>query len=177
MGQILSEQTEKLRKPLIAGELMERGCKWVFHPPAAPHMSGVWERLVKTVKRSIKAIMAQEPVNEEVLHTVFTEVERISNGRPLTRNPPNPESFPERSPNHQPTIWDDRRIGQIQQEKMETSTVVSQPLLEDVVKGIYTLVAREAKMAATKEKHTDWWFGAGSWRKLYKEQVAARQGY
>ena len=96
----IKKAVEEINSHKIAGELMERGCKWVFHPPGAPHMSGVWERLVKTVKRSIKAIMGQEPVNEEVLHTVFTEAERISNGRPLTRNPPDPDDDEPLTPSH-----------------------------------------------------------------------------
>ena len=49
-------------------------------------MSGVWERLVRTVKRSLKAILGKEPMNEEVLSTVFTEAERIVNTKPLTPN-------------------------------------------------------------------------------------------
>ncbi|KAK3747362.1 hypothetical protein QZH41_005268 [Actinostola sp. cb2023] len=53
----------------------------------AAHMSGVWERLVRIVKRSLKAILGNDPMNEEVLNTVFTEAERIANSRPLTRNP------------------------------------------------------------------------------------------
>ena len=47
-------------------------------------MSGVWERLVRTVKRSLKAIVGKDL---EVLHTVFTEAERIANSRPLKWNP------------------------------------------------------------------------------------------
>ena len=49
-------------------------------------MSGVWERLVKSVKRSLNAIIGKDLINEEVLQTVFAEAERIANSRPLTRN-------------------------------------------------------------------------------------------
>ena len=63
---------------------MQRDCKWVFQPPGASHISGVWERLARTVKRSLKAILGKEPMNEEALSAVFTEAERIANTRPLT---------------------------------------------------------------------------------------------
>jgi hypothetical protein len=63
-------------------------------------MSGVWERLVKTVKRSLKAILGQDQVNEEVLQTVFTEAERIANARALTRNPSSPNDNEPLTPNY-----------------------------------------------------------------------------
>ena len=53
-------------------------------------MSGVWERLVKSVKRSLKAIIGKDLINEEVLQTVFTEAERIATSRPLKRNSSSP---------------------------------------------------------------------------------------
>lgn len=84
-------------------ELSQRGCNWVFHtppPPGASHMSGVWERLVRTVKRSLKAILGNSPMNEEVLHTVFTEAERIANSRPLTLNPSSPGDNDHLTPSH-----------------------------------------------------------------------------
>ena len=41
---------------------------------------------MQVVKRSLKAIVGKDLVNEEVLHTILTEAERIANPRPLTRN-------------------------------------------------------------------------------------------
>ena len=34
----------------IERELKQRGCKWVFQPPTASSMSGVWERMVRSAK-------------------------------------------------------------------------------------------------------------------------------
>lgn len=63
-------------------------------------MSGVWERLVRTIKRSLKAILSNSSMNEEVLHTVFTEAERIVNSRPLTLNPSSPGNNDPLTPSH-----------------------------------------------------------------------------
>ena len=75
-----------------------------FLPPPPPHgashISGVWERLVRTVKRSLKAILGKEPMNEEVLSTVFTEAERIANTRPLTPNSSCPGESEPLTPSH-----------------------------------------------------------------------------
>ncbi|KAK3697505.1 hypothetical protein QZH41_002101 [Actinostola sp. cb2023] len=77
----ITESIKKMDHDKLGRELIKRGCNWVFHPPGASHMSGVWERLVRTVKRSLKAILGNSPMNDEVLSTVFTEAERIANSR------------------------------------------------------------------------------------------------
>ena len=82
----IKEAIEQIDKEKVERELQQRGCRWVFQPTGASHMSGVLERLVKSVKRSLKAILGKDLINEEVLQTVFTEAERIANSRPLTRN-------------------------------------------------------------------------------------------
>ena len=84
----------------MRSELLQRGCKWVFQPPVASHMSGVWERLVKSVKRSLKAIIGKDRINEKVLQTVFTEAERIAYSRPLARNSSSPGDDEPFAPSH-----------------------------------------------------------------------------
>ena len=84
----------------LLNKLTKRGCKLVFHPPGASHMSRVWERLVKSVKRSLKAILGKDLINEEVLQTVFTEAERIGNSGPLTRNSSSPNDDEPLTPSH-----------------------------------------------------------------------------
>lgn len=49
-------------------------------------MSGVWERLIRSIKRSIKAILGQRLVDEEVLRTVLSEARGIANSGPLCPN-------------------------------------------------------------------------------------------
>ena len=55
---------------------------------------------MRTVERSLKAILHKSPMNEEVLHTVFTEAERIANSRPLTLNPSSPGDNDHLTPSH-----------------------------------------------------------------------------
>ena len=84
--QEVKEAIDKIDNEKVGRDLSQRGCKWVFHPPGVSHMSGVWERLLKTVKRSLTAIFGKDLINGEVLQTVFTEVQRIANSKPFTRN-------------------------------------------------------------------------------------------
>ena len=41
----IKEGIEHIDEEKVRTELLHRGCKWVFHPPGASHMSGVWEDL------------------------------------------------------------------------------------------------------------------------------------
>ena len=70
----------------IEDELRDWDCEWVFHPPGASHMSGVWVRLIREVKRSMKAILGERLVDEDVLRTVLSEAQGIANSRPLCPN-------------------------------------------------------------------------------------------
>lgn len=58
--------------------------KWFFNPPAAPHMGGAWERLVRSIKTILLAIFPSFNFNEETIRSSMCEVEFIINSRPLT---------------------------------------------------------------------------------------------
>ncbi|XP_055543080.1 uncharacterized protein LOC129728652 [Wyeomyia smithii] len=58
--------------------------KWSFNPPAAPHMGGVWERMVRSVKEAMKGLDDGRQLTDEILATVLCESEGLINTRPLT---------------------------------------------------------------------------------------------
>jgi hypothetical protein len=62
-------------------KLSQRGITWIFNPPHAPQFGGVWERLIKDVKRALKAILKGSLVTNHVFQT-----ESILNSRPLTKS-------------------------------------------------------------------------------------------
>ena len=76
--------------------------EWVFIPPKSPHFGGVWERLIGVSKRVAKGIQGILPpkLNDEILVTLFCEVENMVNSRPLCKvsDDPNDASFI--TPNH-----------------------------------------------------------------------------
>lgn len=73
--------------------------RWHFNPPSAPHMGGIWERMVRSVKEVMTALDDGRRLTDEILITSVTEVEDIINSRPLTYAPSfaSAESL---SPNH-----------------------------------------------------------------------------
>ena len=74
------------KKGSLNRKLAQFELNWIFHPPSAPHFSGVSERLARETKRALKAVLKGALVTEHVLHTVFCEVESIFNCRPLTKS-------------------------------------------------------------------------------------------
>ena len=68
----------------LGGELAGRAITWRFNPPAAPHMGGAWERLVRSVKVALRSQLKDSAPKEEVLHTFLCEAEAMVNSRPLT---------------------------------------------------------------------------------------------
>lgn len=41
----------------LTDKLSQRGIRWVFNPPYAPHSAGIWERLIRNVKNALKTIL------------------------------------------------------------------------------------------------------------------------
>ncbi|WP_253302435.1 hypothetical protein [Wolbachia endosymbiont of Psylliodes chrysocephala] len=81
-------------------KLSIHGIQWNFNPATASHMGGVWERLIRTVKTALKTVLKEEVPNEEVLQTLFLEVENIVNSRPLTEINVDSQEEEALTPNH-----------------------------------------------------------------------------
>ena len=56
---------------------------WKFNPPSNPWMEGFWESIVKLTKRSLKSVLKDHPVYEELLPTFLIENEFTFNSCPL----------------------------------------------------------------------------------------------
>ena len=74
--------------------------KWVFNPPAAPHMGGAWERLVRSIKTNLEFYPTMRSPNDELLRSILCEVENIIKSRPLTYIPIESENLEALTPNH-----------------------------------------------------------------------------
>ena len=100
---VLKEEFEKLQakssQSLIKDRLRKQYIEWHFNPPAASHMGGVWERLIRSVRRILRALLHEQTVNDEALLTFMAEVERILNDRPLTRQEHKPNDLEPLTPN------------------------------------------------------------------------------
>ena len=74
--------------------------EWSFNPPTASHQGGVWERMIRTIRKVLVAVIPNTAITDEVLSTVFCEVENLVNGRPLTKCSVDPLDQMPLTPNH-----------------------------------------------------------------------------
>ena len=72
----------------------------MFNPPASPHFGGVWERLVRSCKKAMYAILYRRRLTEETLSTTLCLVEQLLNSRPLTSVSADANDLEALTPNH-----------------------------------------------------------------------------
>lgn len=95
----LTKQLASVNKGL-AESFTDANTKWFFIPPATPHMGGVWERLVRSIKVAMNGIQHLRAPTEEVFQTLCTEAESMMNCRPLTYVPLDTSDQEALTPNH-----------------------------------------------------------------------------
>ena len=54
------------------------------HPLGASHQGGVWERVVRSVRKIMGSLVGESSLDDDTLCTLLAEIERILNYRPLT---------------------------------------------------------------------------------------------
>ena len=81
----MAEYIAARNKRQIEEHLIQQGIRWKFNPPAAPHLGGVWERLVRSCKKAMYAVLGNRSVTEDVLSTTVYLVEQTLNARSLTQ--------------------------------------------------------------------------------------------
>ena len=82
----LREELDKWEPSKVQNLLLESQIEWHFNPPAASHFGGVWERMIRIVRKVLYGLMRQQSTNldDESLSTLMCEVGSVVNSRPLT---------------------------------------------------------------------------------------------
>ena len=70
----------------IRDQMRAKGIEWNFSPPRASHAGGIWQRMIRSVRKHLHALVGNRLVDDETLFTVSCETETIVNDRPLTRH-------------------------------------------------------------------------------------------
>lgn len=92
---LMSLNQDKLRNSLLKG-----GIKWTFNPPSASHHGGVWERLIRMVRKVLLSVLHQQVLDDEGLYTILCEVEAILKSRPITTTSSDPHDLEALTPSH-----------------------------------------------------------------------------
>jgi hypothetical protein len=80
----IRESIDEWNQDQIHNNLSQRKIKWNFNPPTASHMGGVWERVIRSIRKILRAMLGNQVITDEVLRTTMSEVQNILNSRPLT---------------------------------------------------------------------------------------------
>ena len=81
-------------------ELADRHLEWKFIPPGAPHMGGIWEAGVKSVKSLFRKVIGSHRLTFEELTTVLARVEAVLNSRPMVPMSDDASSLEALTPGH-----------------------------------------------------------------------------
>ena len=94
----LRQAIGKWNQEMIKGFLPQKDILWVFNPPTASHMGGTWERMLRSVRKILNAVLKEQNLAEESLVTLMSEVEAILT--PLTKISDDPSDLQALTPNH-----------------------------------------------------------------------------
>ncbi|XP_037816930.1 uncharacterized protein LOC119607192 [Lucilia sericata] len=84
----------------IQEEAINRNIEWLFNCPGNPSSGGVWERLIRIIKRLLSKTLKDTSPKVETLRSLLIEAENILNSRPLTDIPINSDEDEPITPNH-----------------------------------------------------------------------------
>ncbi len=87
---------EQIRQHAVESEKIE----WHFNPPAASHMGGLWESVIKSTKSHLMRIIGDQILTYEEFYTVLVGIEAILNSRPLTELSSDPNDLSALTPGH-----------------------------------------------------------------------------
>ena len=82
---------EGLDKETLQEFSAERGMKWQFTTPAAPHQNGCAESFIKSCKIGLKKAIGEQVLTPLKLQTCPVEVANLVNQRPIGRIPSDPD--------------------------------------------------------------------------------------
>ena len=96
----VKQLVDQLDRDKIQRTTAQKGVKWNFSPPGAPHFGGTHEVMVKAAKKAIYAVLSNSDVMDEELITVVAGAESLLNSRPLTYQSADPRDDIPLMPNH-----------------------------------------------------------------------------
>lgn len=80
--------------------LLERNTEWTFISPYAPHMGGLWEAGVKSVKHHLRRVIGSTTLTFEEITTLLCQIEACLNSRPLISMSRDPMDLAPLTPGH-----------------------------------------------------------------------------
>ena len=92
LNEIFKLFASKQHKENMDGFCVQRNIEWLNIPARSPHVGGLWEACVKSVKKHFYRVTDGIMTYEE-LYTLMTQIECILNSRPLTPLSDDPNDY------------------------------------------------------------------------------------
>ena len=70
----LKEASETWNQQKIKTFLHQRNIEWKFNPPGASHMGGVWERIIRSIRKILRSLLREQLISGETLRTLMAEI-------------------------------------------------------------------------------------------------------
>jgi len=88
----LSKSMSRVDPKLVETFCIKQQIDWQFNVPGASHMGGVYERMIRTVRKILTGMLIDKcRLTDDILRTFLCEVEAIVNSRPLTKMSDDPK--------------------------------------------------------------------------------------
>ena len=75
----LKEGIKKWNQSQITEFLLQKEIEWSYNTPLASNFGGCWERLIRSVRKTLASFMPKATSSDEGLLTMFVEIEGIIN--------------------------------------------------------------------------------------------------
>nr|XP_039256260.1 uncharacterized protein LOC120332980 [Styela clava] len=98
-NKILRKEIEVWNSSKVGQFLRQENIKFHFNPPTASNFGGCYERLIRSVRKILVALLHDQLVSDEAL-AIFCEVESQLNSRPITPISFDPKDDEPLTPNH-----------------------------------------------------------------------------
>ena len=86
--------------PETEKSLAQKQMKWKFNPPGAPDFGGVWERMVRSCKKTMVSVVGNRTLTYDVLSITMCLVKQILSSRPLSIVSDDPQDLEALTPHH-----------------------------------------------------------------------------
>lgn len=96
----LTEINNVLKNDKFNNYLSQCNIEWHFIPARSPHMGGLWEAAVKSVKHHLYRVTTNFSFTYEEFYTLLAQVEAVLNSRPLVPISDNPTDLEAITPGH-----------------------------------------------------------------------------
>lgn len=98
----LKDSINQWNRVKIYNWCLQMDIKWTFNVPNASHYGGLYERQIRSIRKTLNSILLEQPIklHDENLLTLMCEVEAILNNRPISPLSDDPDDMEALTPNH-----------------------------------------------------------------------------